>query len=156
MLKPCVVGAGIRGTAPNVTSPLIDFERFCAPFAQAERRICKNAVKLLDCAVVNELWIAQRIALHDLKLPRTVKEEVHSGDGGGRKILLLTINFSVGRLLVIHVSDGFNEHTTGATGRIIDRVARFRLKHTHHELDYRTRRVKLTRIFLAHVSEFFN
>jgi hypothetical protein len=51
---------------------------------------------------------------------------------------------------------GFEEHASGAAGRIIDGVARFRGKNAYHESNDRARSVKLSGFLVGQVSKFLD
>ena len=85
-----------------------------------------------------------------------MQEQVHPGDGGGGKILLLAENMSVGSLLIVHLSDGFDQHTAGTAGRVIHGFSRLGCQQPHHQADNGTRGIEFSGVLFAQVSKLLD
>ena len=122
MLQPREVRFGIGRAPPLIPTPRVVFKYFRSPVIKPERRICKNAIELLNLAVVDEDGIADRILPDDLELLCAMEEQIHTRNCRRGKVLLLSIDLAVRSFFVIHTSDGFDQHSTSSAGRIYQDV----------------------------------
>ena len=91
MLNPSIVGTRIIGrSTPDITRELVAAPFGFAPFLEREGRVGNHAVEPSNTATLQDLWVAQGVALHDIEVGGTVQEKVHLGNSGVGDILLLS------------------------------------------------------------------
>gem|GEM_PF-3953026 len=81
VLQPCIVGIRVCRTAPDVPSIRIVRKHRCPPLRKTERRVRNHAVEGLELSGFCKAGISQCVALFNIKLLCTVKEEVHPCNG---------------------------------------------------------------------------
>ena len=153
MLDPCVVAVRRRWRSPQVAPIRIVGPLRRAPVVERERRIRYDAVKGRKPASLKNLWVAERVALHDAEIRRAMQEEVHLGYGRVDGILLLSEDESIAELGILRVVDGLYEHSARSACRVIDALPRLWIKYADKQFDYGARRVELARFRLGFVSK---
>jgi hypothetical protein len=73
-----------------------------APALVREWRIGDDVVERAQVALVHELRIGQRVALHDLRFGVVVQDHVHACQAGGGGVLLLAVDGELAARLVGH------------------------------------------------------
>ena len=160
VLHPGIV-AGLGGRHPGKVPPIrIAGPNLVAPFFQRERRIGDDAIKAGEAVASKKGRGAQGIAAHDLKIRRTMQEQVHPGDGGGGEIFLLAKQLApqgaVVAVVLLHMVDGFQQHAARAASRIVNGLAFFRVEDVDHEFHNRARGVEFARLLVGRIGEFFD
>jgi hypothetical protein len=89
-----------------------------------------------------------------------MQEEVHAGNGGSGEVLLLAKELAPERaviaVILFHMVHSFEQHATGATGRVVDGLALARIEQVDHQLDHGARCVELAGLFISSVSKLLN
>ena len=99
---------------------------------KTEGRIGQYAVKLLKLTVMDKYRLAESVLPDDLELLCPVEKQIHPRNGRGREVFLLTLDLAVGGLFIIHVADGFDQHTAGSASGVINRFTGLGLQQTYH------------------------
>ena len=120
VLEPCKITIGIGRASPNISTVNIAAELFSSPVFERKRRICDYAIKGLQWSTFQIVRGSQSIALCHFEISCTMQEQIHSSNGRCCQILFLTVDFSIGQLVIMHVPNSLNEHTTRTTGWIVN------------------------------------
>ena len=105
VLKPGEVCIGVRRAAPQISPILVRFKLSRSPLGHAEGRIGKHTVKSFDSAAFQKQRIAKRVSLFNLNIFRAVKIQIHAGNGRRRQVVLLTVDSTIGKAVIVHVAD---------------------------------------------------
>ena len=140
VLNPCIVGVAFWGH--SILPAHIVSQAACSPFTHIERRISHDEVELLGGVPV----IAKRIT------PAFAKVSFEATDGKvhvrhlpcvGAELLSVDSHVAQVALMLLDELGALHEHTTRATGRVIDATLK-RLQHFNYGADKARRSIELT------------
>ena len=142
-----------------------------APFAKArgelhagaavvlrERRIGKDAVKLADLPVLQNLWVLQRVRVFDREARDVVEDHVHDADRPDRAVGILAVEGKIVRVLTLflNILMALDQEAARADGRVVNFVARLRLHDLHQQADDFAGRVELAAFLARAVGEILD
>ena len=152
------VALGLRRHAEPEASVTVVLGHVAAPLVEAERGIGDHAIVEQQLSVVEELGIADGVALLDTGVGQAVEQHVHLADGPGAEVLLLPVKGQVPRiaLLALDVVRALDEHAARAGGGVADAHALCRREQLDDELDDHARRVELAALLAGVVGELLD
>jgi hypothetical protein len=140
---------------PSIPVPLGDL---ASPLIERKRRIGDHPVVQDQLPALDQLGLADRVALLDPTARPLVQEHVHLADAPSPEVLLLPVQRHVLRVAAVRldVLRALDEHAAGPTGGIADPHALARGEHGDDGLDHLVGRVELAAFLARVVGEFLD